>query len=63
MIETDTIWIALCLMLVFEGLIYGLFPKTMKKMVLQILAMPEQTLQNFGLGIAAFGVACLYAIF
>ena len=63
MIETNTIWAALCLMLVFEGLIYGLFPKAMKKMILQILALPEQTLQNFGLGMAAFGVACLYFIY
>ena len=60
MIETADIWMALCLMMVFEGLIYGLFPKTMKKMVLQILALPEQTLQNYGLGLAAIGVACLY---
>lgn len=49
-------------MMVFEGLIYGLFPKTMKRMVLQILALPEQTLQNFGLGIAAFGAVCLYFV-
>lgn len=62
MIEAADIWMALCLMMVFEGLIYGLFPKTMKKMVLQILALPEQTLQNYGLGLAAFGVACLYFI-
>ena len=60
MIEPSDIYMAFCLMMVFEGLIYGLLPRQMKGMILQILALPEKTLQNFGLGIAAFGVFLLY---
>lgn len=62
MIEPSDLWTALCLMLVLEGLIYGLFPNQMKKMVVQILDLPDHIIQNVGLLIAAVGGACLYFV-
>ena len=50
----------LCLMMIFEGLLYGLMPNHMKRMMAQILPLPERALRNAGLIIAAIGLALLY---
>ena len=53
------LWLALTLVLIIEGLAYGLFPEQMKRMMRQVLDLPDRTLQNVGLAIAAFGAVLL----
>jgi uncharacterized protein YjeT (DUF2065 family) len=60
MITPQDFLTGLCLMMVFEGLLYGLMPNQMKRMMAQILPMPDGALQNAGLIIAALGLALLY---
>ncbi len=47
---------ALGLAIVIEGVCYALFPDGMKKMMLQVLDQPPQTLRAFGIGAAAAGL-------
>ena len=48
--------VALALVLVIEGALYALFPARMKRMMAEVLRLPDDTLRNFGLIAAAVGV-------
>ncbi len=48
--------------MIFEGLIYALFPRQMKSMLLLALTISQKKLQYYGLGACLFGALCLWAI-
>lgn len=54
--------VAIGLVLVIEGLLYALFPASMKKMMTVALKQPEAGLRQAGLIAAAIGVAIIYLI-
>ena len=47
---------ALALILVIEGALYALFPARMKRMMTEVLRLPDETLRNVGLIAAAIGL-------
>lgn len=51
---------ALALILVIEGALYALFPDRMKRMMTEVLRLPDETLRNFGLIAAAIGVGMIW---
>jgi uncharacterized protein len=53
---------ALALVLVIEGMLYALFPESMKRMVVQVLALPAPLLQKLGLAAACIGVGCVWLL-
>lgn len=48
------------MVMILEGLPYFAFPEKMKHWMLQIQAMPADTLRRFGLGLMAAGLALTY---
>jgi hypothetical protein len=48
------------MVMIFEGLPYFAFPQKMKHWMLQIMAMPEDTLRRFGLIMMIGGLALVY---
>lgn len=50
---------ALGLMLMLEGAIYALFPEQMKRMIVQILALPAGQIRMVGVVTAVFGFVIL----
>ena len=53
---------ALALVLVIEGILYSLFPEGMKRMVVQVVALPSSALRLTGLIAASLGVAAVWLI-
>jgi uncharacterized protein YjeT (DUF2065 family) len=53
---------AFALVLVIEGLIYGLFPDAVKRMMTVAITTPKSKLRNFGLCMAALGFVCVWLI-
>ncbi len=53
---------AVALVFVIEGVLYSLFPEGMKRMVVQVLALPPAALRLTGLVAAALGVAGVWLI-
>jgi uncharacterized protein len=47
---------------VIEGVLYSLFPEGMKRMVVQVLALPPAALRFTGLVAAVLGVAGVWLI-
>ena len=56
------LWTALALVLVIEGVLYALFPETMKKMVAQMLMVPAPMLRAAGLAAACVGVGVVWLV-
>lgn len=54
--------VAIGLVLVIEGLLYALFPSSMKKMMAIALDQPETGLRQIGLIAAIIGVVIIYLI-
>jgi uncharacterized protein len=52
--------VALALILVVEGSLYALFPDRMKRMMTEVLRLPDDTLHNFGLIAAAIGLGMVW---
>ncbi|QHA86947.1 DUF2065 domain-containing protein [Serratia rhizosphaerae] len=57
-----TIWLALGLVLVLEGLGPMLFPRAWRKMILTISQLPDATLRRFGGGIVVAGIVIYYML-
>lgn len=56
-----SLWLlALGLLLVMEGLLYGLFPVTIKRALAALIMLPENQLRFGGLAVAAVGIAILF---
>ncbi len=53
---------ALCLVFVLEGALYALFPDAMKRMLVQIGAVPASLLRSSGVVAAALGLFFLWLI-
>ena len=48
------------LMLIFEGLLYGGFPKGAKAMMAEVFNLPEGTLRIFGVASMALGLGFVW---
>ncbi|WP_378950134.1 DUF2065 domain-containing protein [Mesorhizobium sp. ANAO-SY3R2] len=54
--------VAIGLVLVIEGLVYGGFPVQMKRLAAQMADIPESVLRVFGLVAVAIGVGIVWLI-
>lgn len=52
--------VAVGLVLVFEGLVYGGFPNLARRLAAEVLSMPEPTLRIAGLAAIAAGVGVVW---
>ena len=51
------------LVLIIEGALYAIFPAGMKRMLAEIMRMPEPLIRNAGLIATALGLAILYMLY
>lgn len=51
---------ALALVLVVEGMIYALFPETMKRLMAQMMGQPASAMRIAGLIVAAVGIGLVW---
>jgi len=58
-----TLLAALALILVIEGGLYALNPGGMKRMMGEVLRMPDAVIRNIGMIAAAIGLGALWLIF
>ena len=54
--------IAFALVLVIEGLLYALFPDSMKRMMESVMSMPSSSIRSAGLLSAIVGVGIVWLI-
>jgi len=54
--------LALGLALVIEGLAYTIFARPLKRMIMEILALPEFNIRLVGLAITALGVVVIWLV-
>jgi uncharacterized protein len=54
--------VALGLVLVIEGLLYGGLPRFAKRLAAEVVNIPDSTLRAMGLGAAALGVVIVWAV-
>lgn len=55
-------FVAIGLAIAIEGILYALFPDGMKKMLLQVLAMPVSSVRTAGLTAAMIGVVIVWLV-
>ncbi|MCH7929540.1 MAG: DUF2065 domain-containing protein [Proteobacteria bacterium] len=53
---------AVALILVIEGAVYALFPDAMKRMMAQVLTLPDGSLRWAGLAAAVLGIFLVWVI-
>ena len=53
---------AVALILVIEGVVYALFPDAMKRMMAQVLTLPDGSLRWAGLAAAVLGIFFVWLI-
>jgi uncharacterized protein YjeT (DUF2065 family) len=58
----STIWLALALVLVLEGLGPMLYPKLWRRMILSFTQLPESMLRRFGGGLVVAGIVIYYML-
>ncbi|HHI5835798.1 TPA: DUF2065 domain-containing protein [Escherichia coli] len=58
----STIWLALALVLVLEGLGPMFYPKAWKKMISAMTNFPDNILRRFGGGLVVAGVVVYYML-
>lgn len=58
----STIWIALALVLVLEGLGPMLYPRMWRRMILSMTQLPDTMLRRFGGGLVVAGVVIYYML-
>ena len=58
----STIWLALALVLVLEGLGPMLYTKAWKKMISAMINLPDNILRRFGGGLVVAGVVVYYML-
>lgn len=54
--------VGLGLALVLEGLAYCIFARPLKRMAMEVLALPEFTIRLIGLAVAAAGVIVVWLV-
>lgn len=57
-----TIWLALALVLVFEGLGPLLYPKAWRRMIIILAQIPDTLLRRFGGGLVVAGFVIYYML-
>lgn len=58
----DDLLVALGLVLVIEGVLYGGLPGLARRLAAEVLSTPEQTLRTAGLVAAAIGVGIVWLV-
>ncbi|WP_067704156.1 MULTISPECIES: DUF2065 domain-containing protein [unclassified Erwinia] len=58
----STIWMALALVLVLEGLGPVLLPRIWRRMILSMANLPDQLLRRFGGGLVVAGAVTYYMV-
>lgn len=58
----STIWLALALVLVLEGLGPMLYPRLWRRMILSLTQLPESMLRRFGGALVVAGVVIYYML-
>ncbi len=53
-------FVAIGLAVAIEGILYALFPEGMKRMLMQVLAMPPAAIRTAGLTAAMIGVVVVW---
>lgn len=53
---------ALCIAVMIEGILYALFPDAMRRLVAQVLGMPEEQIRIIGLVAAGIGLLGLWLV-
>jgi len=48
--------------LLVEGILYTLFPDAMRRMMIQVIQMPENAVRYSGLAAAVIGFCVIYAV-
>lgn len=59
----ETLAAAIALVLLVEGALYALFPAGMKRMLAEVMRMPEPVIRNAGMIAAVLGLAILYMLY
>lgn len=59
---TPTIWMALALVLVLEGLGPVLLPRIWRRMILSMAQLPDTLLRRFGGGLVVAGAVIYYMV-
>ncbi len=59
----ETLAAGVALVLIIEGALYAIFPAGMKRMLAEIMRMPEPLIRNAGLIATALGLAILYMLY
>lgn len=54
--------IALALLCIFEGMLYGLFPEQMRRMMAYVLLLPVKHIQAGGIIMVTIGVTILFIL-
>jgi uncharacterized protein len=54
--------VALGLVLVIEGILYGGLPRFAKRLAAEVVHIPDSTLRAAGLGAAALGLVIVWAV-
>ena len=62
LIMNSTIWLALALVLVLEGLGPLLYPRAWRKMVASLNQLPDNLLRRFGGGLVVAGIVIYYML-
>jgi hypothetical protein len=62
MIMNSTIWLALALVLVLEGLGPMLYPRIWRRMILAMAQLPDTLLRRFGGGLVVAGIVIYYML-
>lgn len=57
-----SVWLALGLVLIFEGLGPLLFPRIWRRMILGLAQLPDTVLRRFGGGIVVAGLVIYYML-
>ncbi len=62
MLDSDTLWAALALVLVFEGLLPFISPGAWRRMFQQVLQLRDGQIRFFGLGSMAVGFLLIWLL-
>lgn len=62
MLASDAIWMAMALVLVFEGLLPALNPTAWRRLFEQMLQLPDHQIRVFGLGSMVVGLVILWLL-
>jgi uncharacterized protein YjeT (DUF2065 family) len=54
--------VAIGLAIAIEGILYALFPEGMKRMLMQVLSMPQSAIRTTGITIAMIGVLIVWLV-